>query len=44
MQGIPGSYWCEGFGRLTKKGGKYTIFWELYAANDDEITSTYTKQ
>jgi hypothetical protein len=44
MQGISvGTYWCEGFGRLTQKGGTYTIFWEKYAANDDETTSTYTK-
>jgi len=44
MQGIPGTYWCEGFGSLTKKGGIYIIYWSKYAVNNDETTSTYTKQ
>ncbi|MCL2511989.1 MAG: hypothetical protein FWF09_08060 [Bacteroidales bacterium] len=44
MQGIPGTYWCEGNGSLTKKNGIYTIYWKLYAAGNDEIPSTYTKQ
>jgi hypothetical protein len=44
MQGISITHWCEGFGRLSKKNGIYTIFWELYADNDEETTSTYTKQ
>jgi hypothetical protein len=44
MSGIPGTHRCEGFGRFSKRGGTSTIFWELYAANNDEITSTFTKQ
>ena len=45
MQGLlSGDYWCEARGSLTKKNGKYTINWSLYAANNEEITSTYTKQ
>jgi hypothetical protein len=44
MQGILGTYRCEGFGRLSKKNVTYTIYREKYIANDEEITSTYTKQ
>ena len=44
MQGVMGNHWCEGRGSLSKKGGTYTIYWKLYAAGDEEITSTYTKQ
>jgi hypothetical protein len=44
MQGISGTYWCEGRGLLTRKHGVYTITWSLYAANNDETTSIYTKQ
>jgi len=44
MQGIQGTYHCEGFGRLTQKSGTHIIYWEKYIANDDDITSTFTKQ
>ena len=44
MQGISGTFRCEGIGSLTKKGNSYVIYWKPYIANDDEITSTYTKQ
>ena len=44
MQGISGTFWCEGNGLLSKRNGIYTIYWKLYAANDDETKSTYTKQ
>jgi len=44
MQGIPGTYICEGLGSLSKKNGIYTIYWSLYAAGIDETTCTYTKQ
>jgi len=44
MQGIQGNYWCEGLGALSRKNGVYTIYWRLYAAGDEEITSIYTKQ
>ena len=41
---IQGTYHCEGNGSLTHKNGIYTIYWRLYAANDDETTSIYIKQ
>ena len=44
MQGIQGTFHCEGFGRLTQKSGTHIIYWEKYIANDDDITSTFTKQ
>jgi hypothetical protein len=44
MKGIPGTYWCEGYGTLTKNKGEYVIHWSKYGANNDETTSTYTKQ
>jgi len=44
MQGIPGTYMCEGLGSLSKKNGIYTIYWILYAAGIDETTCTYTKK
>jgi hypothetical protein len=44
MQGIPGTYWCEGNGSLTKRAGIYTIHWWKYNAYEIETTSVYTKQ
>jgi hypothetical protein len=42
MQGIPGTYWCEALGTLSKNGK--TISWNPYIAYDINTTCTYTKQ
>ena len=44
MQGASGNHWCEGNGSLTKRSGIYTIYWHKYAAGNEELTATYTKQ
>jgi len=44
MQDVPAIYWCEGNGILTKKNEAYIIYWSKYSVNDEETTSTYTKQ
>ena len=43
MQNIQGTFYCQGSGRTTTTNGKMVINWSEYIANDEEVTSVYTK-